>query len=72
MSYMINLNEIQKVMKQEISKYDIGSTFLYNNKVLVVKSSSQLYFLKLEEEKDKLISINSNPIKWVKYHELDI
>jgi len=72
MSYMIHLDDIKKVMKQQISNFDIGGTFLYKNKVLMVKSSSQIFFLKLEEEKDKLIIGSSNPMKWVKYHELDI
>jgi len=42
MSYMIPIEDFKRVMKQTISEFDIGSTLLYNDKVMMVKSSSQL------------------------------
>ena len=51
-SFMINLGEFKRVQEQKISEWDIGCTFLYNNKVLMAKSSNQIFFYKLEIEKD--------------------
>lgn len=72
MAYIIKVNEVKKVYQQNISDWDIGSTWFHNNEILLVKSSTQIFMFRLEEEKDKLISAVQKPLKWVKFHELDI
>jgi len=38
----------------------------------MVKSSNQLFFYRLEVEKDSLLSKLKNQLKWVRYFELDV
>lgn len=69
---MIDLTETKRVEQQRISDWDIGSTFFYANRVLMVKSSNQLLFFRLEIEQDSIVSKIKNRLKWVKYLELDV
>lgn len=38
----------------------------------MAKSSNQIFFYKLEIEKDNVINKNKNQLKWTKYYELDV
>jgi|DEB0MinimDraft_12_1074336.scaffolds.fasta_scaffold10104_3 hypothetical protein len=69
---MVNMNEFKRVQQQRISDWDIGSTYFYDNKVLMVKSSNQMFFYRLEIEKDSIVSKFKNQLKWIKYYELDV
>lgn len=70
-TYFVNLQEMRRIQQQRISDWDIGNAYLYNNKVLMIMSSNQLLFFKLELINDKLLK-RANQMKWKKYHELDI
>ena len=70
-AYFVNLTEPKRIQQQRISDWDIGNAYLYNNKVLMIMSSNQLLFFKLELINDKLLK-RANQMKWKKYYELDI
>jgi len=72
---MVNLENMHRTHYQQISDWDLGSTYVYKNKVLLIKSSNQLFFYELELDQEQLITQkagNSNPFKWVKYYEMDV
>lgn len=49
----------------------MSSLFLYNNKVLMLKSSSLIRFYHIEHNTDNMLK-NANRLKFIKYFEIDI
>lgn len=51
---MVDLNSWKKKPNQQITEYELGDCFIHDNNVLIVTSSSEIFFYRLEEELDLL------------------
>ena len=69
-SITIDLSHHNRWYKDQVINFDIGSTFLYNNQILIVNSSSQILFYSLHWV-TTLITKKAE-LRWQKYHMLDI
>lgn len=59
---------------QQIWEYDLGQMYLINNNILMVKSSCDIIFFRLEPLKQfKNLGEPANvELEWVKYHDIVI
>ena len=70
MAYMIDMDSFT-CEEQRLLDWDMSSLFLYNNKVLMLKSSSLIRFYHIENIVENLLK-NANKLKFTKFFEIDI
>ena len=69
-SVTIDLANPKDLYTDKLTNFDMGNTFLYNNQVLIVKSSSQILFYRLNAITNNITK--KTQLKWLKYYMLDI
>jgi len=69
-SYSIDMHNPRKMTKQQLTKFDLGNLFFFNNEILIVKSSNQILFYRLVRIDDEFC--NSQYLEWQLYHHLNI
>lgn len=63
---VINTDETEDYFMDQIVKKDLGQAFIYDRTALIVRSSHQILFFKLQWDK------NLEKKRWKTYHKLDI
>jgi len=64
-SFVIKGNDMQDYFYERMTELDLGQMYLVYNKALITRSSSNIYFFKLEEDE------NTGDRKWKLYHTIN-